>query len=394
MRILHLNTRAGAHGGVERILQDIAVGLGHAGHRQALLHSDPAPEAGFLETFTDASATAGGERLLARFRPDCALIHKFDDADAIAELAGRLPVARMVHDHDLVCLRRHKYFPLGAGICEQPAGAACYLHLCFVQRAPAHSALPLRLASVRAVRRTLAAHRDVRTFIVGSRWMRQELQMNGIDAQRIEILPPVPLSLADTGPLPPAAEPEILFVGQVIRGKGVDLLLQALAKVPPPWHATIVGTGNHLARCQQLAGTLGIAAAVDFTGWVDHGQLETHYARARLTAVPSRWPEPFGMVGIEAMARGRPVVGFAAGGIPDWLDDGVTGLLAPAADTDALAARIAQLLADPALAARLGAQGAERVRMRYRPEDFLQSLSATLARIAAAPSSPPGRARA
>ena len=142
--------------------------------------------------------------------------------------------------------------------------------------------------------------------------------------------------------------------------------------------ATVVGTGNHLDTCRSLAAELGISDRVDFVGWVDHDALESYFARAALTAVPSRWPEPFGMVGIEAMARARPVVGFAAGGIPDWLQHEVNGLLAPAGDCEALGAHIERLLVDPAFARRLGEQAARIVAERYRPEGFLQRMQETL----------------
>jgi len=83
-------------------------------------------------------------------------------------------------------------------------------------------------------------------------------------------------------------------------------------------------------------------------------------------------------VGIEAMARGRPVVGFAVGGIPDWLEHEVTGLLAPEADTRVLAQHLSRLLTRPELAGRLGAQAAAQVRERYRPDTCLDQLTAVL----------------
>jgi glycosyltransferase involved in cell wall biosynthesis len=225
----------------------------------------------------------------------------------------------------------------------------------------------------------LRAHQGVRRFIVGSQWMRRQLVSNGIEADRVRVLPPVPSSLATTSPQPSSDRPEILFVGPVIHTKGVDLLLRALTKVRGPWHTTIIGTGNALDACKALAKELDIAHCVTFTGWVHHEDLDDYYARAAVSIVPSRWPEPFGMVGIEAMARGRPVVGFAVGGIPDWLEHGVTGLLAPEADTDALGAHIQTLLQDNALAHRLGEQAAERVRERFQPDAFRGSLLQILA---------------
>jgi glycosyltransferase involved in cell wall biosynthesis len=204
--------------------------------------------------------------------------------------------------------------------------------------------------------------------------MQRELVMNGLNPERVAIVPPIPAALAAAKPLPPSQDPEILFVGQVIRGKGVDLLLKALAGVPGDWHLTLVGTGNHLDSCRALAGELKIAERVTFAGWVPHQALEPYYARAAVCVVPSRWPEPFGMVGVEAMARGRPVVAFAVGGIPDWLAEGVGGILAPEADTAALGAAIGNLLSDRGRAAALGQAGQERVRAEFQPAQYLDRL--------------------
>ncbi|MGD9299439.1 MAG: glycosyltransferase family 4 protein, partial [Thiohalocapsa sp.] len=370
MRVLHVHERAGFYGGVEQILHDIASGLGARGIPQALLHMDCSPRPDYLTAFADSGTD---DALIERFQPDVLLLHKIQDAARVARLADHAPTVRMVHDHDLVCLRRHKYFPIGGRVCHRPAGIDCYTHLCAVQRG--HGRLPVALKTVGTIRTAIAAHAHVRRFIVGSRWMRDELQINGLPPARIRIVPPVPQALGRCEPQPPSRDPEVLYVGQVIRGKGVDLLLRALAKVPGHWHATIVGTGNHLAACRSLAIKLDIAHRVTFTGWVDHAALDNYYARAAVTAVPSRWPEPFGMVGIEAMARGRPVVAFAVGGIPDWLEHGVTGLLAREADTTALAENLARLLADPELAALLGAKAAASAHQRYRPEHCLDQLT-------------------
>jgi glycosyltransferase involved in cell wall biosynthesis len=371
MRVLHVHERAGFYGGVEQILYDTARGLSARGWPQGLLHADGAPQDEYLAAF---ECSGGDDELISRFAPDLLFLHKVEDPQRVAALAARLPTVRMIHDHDLVCLRRHKYFPLSKRVCDRPAGLACYLNLCFVQRAAQGSAVPVAFKGLGGVKAAIRAHRGVRRLMVGSRWMARELSINGLDPARIAIVPPIPAALAGATPLPASGEPEVLFVGQVIRGKGVDLLLQALGQVPGDWHATIVGTGNHLDACRRLAETLGIAARVEFAGWVPHQALEPYYARAAVCVVPSRWPEPFGMVGVEAMARGRPVIGFAVGGIPDWLDDGVTGILIPKADTAALGAAIAELLAQPARAEALGRAGVEQVRDRFQPDQYLDRL--------------------
>jgi glycosyltransferase involved in cell wall biosynthesis len=127
-----------------------------------------------------------------------------------------------------------------------------------------------------------------------------------------------------------------------------------------------------------LVRTLGIGDRVTFVGWVPHGRLAAYYAQARVVAVPSRWAEPFGMVGLEAMWASRPVVAFGVGGIPDWLADGETGFLVAERDTRAFAHALEELLGDPAQAARMGAAGWERVRQSFRHEAFIERTEAVL----------------
>lgn len=102
-------------------------------------------------------------------------------------------------------------------------------------------------------------------------------------------------------------------------------------------------------------------------GWVAHDQMPDLYARAAVCAVPSVWEEPFGLVAVEAMAAGRPVVANRTGGLTRIVADGETGLLAPPGDAAALVDALARLLDDPALRARLGAAGRARALAEHAP---------------------------
>lgn len=218
--------------------------------------------------------------------------------------------------------------------------------------------------------------------------MAEELERNGFGAEQLAVLPPV-LPSAGSQPgsavpaRPSAAEspstpPKLLYVGQHIRGKGIDLMLRALARVERPWTLELLGEGNARSKLEALATTLGIQDRVHFRGWVDHDQLEDSYLSARALIVPSRWAEPFGMIGLEAMQRGRPVIAFAVGGIPDWCEHERTGLLVPEGDVAALALAVTRLLDDPALAKRLGDTARGRVAERFSFESYLDALEAEL----------------
>ena len=113
---------------------------------------------------------------------------------------------------------------------------------------------------------------------------------------------------------------------------------------------------------------------VMFKGWLGPEQLARELADASIVVVPSLWPEPFGLVGIEALAAGRPVIASATGGIADWLDDGVSGLCVTPGDVDALAHALNELLADPQRQRTMGLAGRESVNLRFSPERHLAGI--------------------
>jgi len=378
MRLLHVHDRAEFQGGVEQILFDTARGLAARGWPQALLSQETSPDPEYTQPF---EYTAVDRSIIAEFQPDVVLMHKVSDTKLITEVTKSLPAAHMVHDHDMVCPRRHKYFPVGQAACNLPAGTACYTHLCCVQRSDAGSRLPIQIKGTGEVRRQLRATQKVRRFFVGSAYMQRELEINSIQADRIRVVHPVPAALQAPQYREMSSTREILFVGQIIRGKGVDLMLRALALLEGEWKATIVGDGNHLGECQALAKRLDISDRVKFTGWIDHTQLDDYYSAARLVVVPSRWPEPFGMVGIEAMSRGRPVVAFDSGGISDWLNTGISGFLLPAADINAMASAIQKLLENRALARKMGKAATEHVRQSFSHQVYLDQVTEQLEHI-------------
>jgi glycosyltransferase involved in cell wall biosynthesis len=207
--------------------------------------------------------------------------------------------------------------------------------------------------------------------------MRLELLLNGFKEEQIQVLAPaVPLAVESA----PAAEPPhgVLFVGQMVRGKGPDLLLRALALLDPTVKLTMVGEGNWLPHLKDLARKLGLAERITWKHRVSPHQLEALYRGAAVVAVPSRWAEPFGMVGLEAMQHARPVVAFAVGGIPDWLQDGVNGrLIRPPSIAD-FAGALRQILEDPRLAEAMGRRGLELARSRFSFAQYVARLESVL----------------
>jgi glycosyltransferase involved in cell wall biosynthesis len=151
----------------------------------------------------------------------------------------------------------------------------------------------------------------------------------------------------------------LLYVGRIVEQKGVDLAIESLPQLPAEAMLTIVGEGGQLyeRELRQLAQKLGVSGRVQFTRTRPHNELIDLYRSADVIVFPVRWPEPFGLVPLEAMALGRPVVATGAGGSADYLVDGVNSLLFAADDATGLAATLQQLARDPQLRTRLREAG-------------------------------------
>ncbi|MGH9719940.1 MAG: glycosyltransferase family 4 protein [Bryobacteraceae bacterium] len=160
----------------------------------------------------------------------------------------------------------------------------------------------------------------------------------------------------------------VVQVSWIIPEKGIADLLEAARRVVaefPGVHFVLVGEGKHRAEFTALAARLGIAGHVTFTGLVENPMAEGVYAAADVVCQMSRWGEVFGWVNTEAMAFRRPVVATRVGGIPEIVDDGVTGFLVEKGDTPAMARQILQLLRDPGLRQRFGEAGRARCLARF-----------------------------
>jgi colanic acid/amylovoran biosynthesis glycosyltransferase len=165
----------------------------------------------------------------------------------------------------------------------------------------------------------------------------------------------------------------ILCVGRLVPGKGQSLLIEALTRLPGA-DVTLVGEGPERTALERLAHEAGVGERVRFAGAVGQDTLPALYERAEVFCLPT-FAEGLPVVVMEAMAAGLPVVSTRVMGVPELVDDGVTGLLVAPGRADELGAALARLAADPALRARMGDAGRARVTREF-------DLGAAAARLA------------
>jgi len=234
--------------------------------------------------------------------------------------------------------------------------------------------LARRVPAMKPVLRSLARACD-QTVAISSFTARQVEEVTGVQP----VVIPYGAALGPVSDVAPPGEGrsgqgprQILFAGRLIERKGLPVLLRALALVAEERDVVLhlVGEGHERPGLERLASELGIERRVHFHGWVSQEELDRLYRDCDLFVLPSVVDsggdtEGLGVVLIEALRYRKPVIGSEVGGIPDIIEDGVSGLLVPPGEPRALAAAIRRVLDDPALARRLGEDGFQYVAEKF-----------------------------
>jgi glycosyltransferase involved in cell wall biosynthesis len=341
MNILIATGHRNIIGGVETYLRALIPELLSRGHRVAMLYDHVGTaEKGTVDPpgvelpFWSNEDLPGRHELwheLTRWRPDVVYSHRIASTDIDRRLLESYPAVVYVHDYSGTCPtgRKSHSFPTMQP-CQRTLGPMCLL-LHYPRRCGGLNPLVAwkMFQQERDHNSRLSAYGAV---LVASTHMYAEFSRHGV---RPEMLHVVRLPLTESqGPDTPSRKipaGRLLFVGRLTDLKGVDFLIRAMAKAEEKLGRrltlVVAGEGAERGKLQELAHRE--QASVEFRGWVDPSQKMELMRQADLLVMPSLWPEPFGLAGIEAGSAGLPAAGFAAGGIPDWLLAGRTGELAP-----------------------------------------------------------------
>ena len=329
MKILVYLEKSDVRGGIEVFAERHVARLRAEGHEVEVLSSPfPVPGSPFpvpRSPFPDF---------------DEIVVHKCSDVATLETFPPEKTVY-YIHDHEPICPRSYAYTPFRRN-CTRAGG----LWPCFFCAPLCRSWKPA-LRRVFGQKRRIAAMARFKKLVVISEFMKSRLVANGIPAEKVVVEPPV-LDILNAEALRRGdgegsasqrlcvEKIDLLFVGQLIRGKGVQLLLEAMALMKSRRTLDIVGRGNMEPKLKALAAKLGLGDRVRFNGFQANPQ--DWMRAARCVVVPSFWQEPYGLVAAEAVALGCPVVAFAIGGLPEACQG--KAKLVPPGDVAALAAAL------------------------------------------------------
>lgn len=352
MRVLLITDWMSGVGGAERYVLSLRDGLRIAGDEVRLLTSNAGSAADGAADYR----AFGTERVVVQavlqianpfaalavrsavrgFRPDVALVNMFEyhlSPSILAQLRD-VPSVHSVTDYKGICPVGSKLLP-GGRQCHVCAGLVCWRSGCL--------SLPHWLRDQPRYALLRAGRRHFNRVLACSRWVQRELALNGVESEHLT------LPVAEQGPgfrRAPAPDPRFVYCGRLDATKGLELLLRAftrLLKVAPAATLRIVGTGPQRPLLEERIRALGLDSAVTFRGWVAPAEVEHEIADAWALVVPSLWAEPLGLVALEAVVRGVPVIASASGGLGEVVEHGTSGLLFPNGDEDALTRHLAAI---------------------------------------------------
>jgi glycosyltransferase involved in cell wall biosynthesis len=377
-------------GGTERHVELLATALALGGHHPMVVTTSPAgdehDDPAHVRRITGWSTVAIRRRArpeqhfhppaadpgVVRALVEAALDHRAEVLHAhgwIAHSAARaarslgVPLVVTLHDYGLDCARRSRLLD-DSSACDGPEPATC-------RRCAVTSYGPLRgPAVVAGLRRSRTWWPQVSAFIANSDAVAAAAQAAGVDVTVASpfLAPCEPPDERDC-PVGLPRGPFVLYVGALSAHKGVDVLTEAWRGSPPAPLVAVV------SRPEPKAPPLPPSTIV--YRHLDHRAVLATMARAAVTVIPSRFPEPFGLVAAESLWAGTPVVASATGGLPSVLDNGGAGILVPAGDAGALRRAIDDLLHDPRRRVELATAG----RARAASLDGTAAVVATYRRV-------------
>jgi len=369
MKILHINSLP-VYGGAEIYLKSLSASLAERGHDSIFCYTTAVP-AGYRrkenEYFIgDSQGVRTGLRVVGRLRdiinrkdPDIIHLHSSEYNTSpvlIREMRRLRPTVYTVHNILGFCpkdptaerLERRSRILSTGQICDRPFNLLCLKNRCI----PINSPSVMYTLFLRMWR--IYEYKRLNRVVVHSRFVRETLLRQGFSVDRLlymRMFIPVERQW-HREPLPD--DRTIMFIGSLSRAKGIFEFLKSLDMIKDTeYRAVIVGDGYCYRDVIREIENMNLSSRVILKGWMPHEDLHHYYNMASVVVMPTMCPESLGIVGLESLYFGRPVVAFDSGGIREWLRDGINGRIVPFNDTVRLAESLRQILTDSGMRLRL-----------------------------------------
>ena len=322
----------------------------------------------------EASRNRASWEVIDEYSPDLAQVHNLYNIGAIEACLDRVPTVVYVHDFRYACPASSFYFRRPNVICTRTCSAACFalgpLKRCLTPR------IPRNLWYYQRVRWMKKNANRFRAIIAISTYVKHRLVESGFPEDKIHVIPYFcPLPAVDEPP-PEPATPRVLYIGRMAKYKGFDQFIRVMSRLGKDIQGTMIGNLSDTVQTQidRLADELHCRDRLTVRGWAKREEIRQIMSAMSVVTFPSVCPETLGLVGMESMSSGVPVVGFNVGGTSEWLKDGENGFSVPVNDVDRFASRVEELIRSPDKRASFARNGLDMIRDRFSPQAHMQKL--------------------
>ena len=384
MRILHLNDHLSSRGGIETYLLSIVPQLEAAGHaitvafgggHASLVNDGACVEAIGSPVVSRRTEARGAVRELIESRqPHVVHLHNVQNVGAITACLETTPTLFTCHDYRYLCPASTYYFRGTQEICGRTCGAGCFTETVMKRCMSPHPVRGWRQYS--RVRWMQENYGRFRRVIAPSASAARRLSSAGFENSQVQVLPYFCPTAPLNEPRPLPERPTLLYIGRLSENKGWRYFIEALGKLPAVVQGRMVGnfTPEREAEVRRCAAAAGCGERLSLFPWAGRDEIVEHYRQATAMVFPSIWEETLGIVGLESLACGVPVIASDVGGVREWLVENVTGMLVPPKDSVAIVREAERLLASPEENRRMGEAGIELMREKFDPELHMESL--------------------
>ncbi|MBN1975120.1 MAG: glycosyltransferase family 4 protein [Sedimentisphaerales bacterium] len=377
MNILLIHNAYTTFGGEDKVVENITKILKEKGHQIYLFKRDSAEITNtpignvraFFSGIYSWKSKQTVRRYIKEFKPDVVHIHNLYPLISPSILGecrdSGVPVVMTVHNFRLIC--PNGLFLTKGQICEKCSGGREYW--CVFRNCESN----LLKSFGYALRNIIARKRkffldNVTIYICLTEFQKQRFVQEGFPKDKIIVIP----HMIDIEGInyPKATGEYVGYIGRISTEKGLPVLIEA-ARICEDIQFKAAGSYNQHPELHDNA-----PQNFEFCGSLKNGLLDKFYTNSRFIVVPSIWYEVFGLVVLEAMIRGKVVICSRIGGLPELVDDGVTGLLFEPSNAKELAEKIRYLWDRPQLCKKMGEAGREKAIQLYSPDKYYKSLMA------------------
>lgn len=384
MKVLHVNEHLAHKGGVETYLFGLLPRLEERGTTPVVAYGDgdPAlhepvrhvPALGTAGFGAEARARTQMETVLREEAPDLVHVHNVQNVGALQASLDYGPTVVTTHDYRWVCPANNFFHERPQAICERTCGLGCFATTitkrCVTPR-PQYAAYFYRRAKW-----GVEHANDFAGVIAPSEGAQKKYESSGFEDASMSVLPYFCELEPAESPRPIPDPPTITYLGRVASNKGHEYFIEALGQLPGAVRGKMVGSiSDDVADAlRALAAEHGCAGQLELHGWAARAEVVDLLDQTSVFVFPSLWPETLGIVGIEALSRGVPVVASDVGGVPEWCIEGETGYRVPPKDGTAIADSVEDLLSEENRLRAFGKRGIALIRNKFRPEQHVDRL--------------------